>query len=299
MSRRGGVEAWRRGGKTGAILAFGGLAFLHAFTPPRLHAQDTSLVRTAQQLATIGRSDSARALLTAELRRRRAGSPEFVEALYWRARLATTGDSAERDFRRVAIEHSGSAFADDALLQLAQLKLASGDAAGAYDMAGRVRSDYPASELKPLAAFWAARAAFAAGEPRSACALLDSARAEAAGDIEFGNQVEFYRGRCASLAHPPLARETTLTVEAPRPAAAPPAAPGFEVQVVAARTASAARSVAERLQRAGWRARVVAGEDGFHRVRMGPYASRDSADAAVGAARRIAGGSPFIVSVRP
>ncbi len=267
-----------------------------------LFAQDTATVRTARQLAADGRGDSARTLLSAELRRRRAGSPEYVEALYWRARLASTGDSAERDFRRVAIEHSGSAYADDALLQLAQLKLASGDAAAAYDLAARMRSDYPASELKPRAAFWAARAAFATGEPRTACALLDSARAEAAADVEFANQVEFYRARCASLAHAPLARETTLTVAAPSAPAPPRNAapiPGFEVQVAASRTAAAARTVADRLQRAGWRARVVAGGDGYHRVRLGPYASRDSADAASRAARRITGGAPFVVSVPP
>jgi len=284
-----------------------GTAFvlLYACTPVRLYAQ-ASTIQVAQQLAAEGRGDSARALLNVELRRRRAGSPEFVEALYWRARLASTGDSAERDFRRVAIEHSGSAYADDALLQLAQLKLAAGDAAAAYDLAARMRSDYPASELKPRAAFWAARAAFATSEPRTACALLDSARAEAAADVEFSNQVEFYRARCASLAHAPLARETTLTVGAPPPPPASPPTPrnaapvpGFEVQVTASRTPAAARSVADRLQRAGWRARVVAGGDGYHRVRLGPYASRDSADAATRAARRITGGSPFVVSVQP
>ncbi len=256
-----------------------------------LAAQELPSVRAAVQLAADGRGDSARILVNVELARHRAGSGPWVEVLFWRGRLAGSGDSAERDLRRVAIEYASSPWADDALLHLAQLALAAGNAAGAYDLAGRLRADYPGSELRSRAALWKGRAAFLTGETRAACALLDSARTEAGADVEFVNQVEFYRGRCAAISAAPP----------PTPAAAPPdttaADPrvSFEVQVAAARSEAAARAVADRLTRAGQRARIVAGEDGLRRVRLGPFATREEADQAAQAARRIAGGTPFVV----
>ena len=169
-----------------------------------LHAQDSPAIRAAAQLAAGGRNDSARALVRAVLVNSRPGDAAYVEALYWRARLATTGDSAERDLRRVAIEYSGSRYADHALLQLSQLALSAGNPAAALELATRLRSDYPGSELRSRAALWAGRAAFDVGEPRPACAYLDTARTEAASDIEFANQVRFYQARCtqAVLAPP-------------------------------------------------------------------------------------------------
>lgn len=263
-----------------------------------VRAQERPAIRAAVRLAGAGRGDSARALLNGELRRSPAGSAAWIEVLYWRGRLGSSGDSAERDFRRVAIEYSSSAWADDALLQLAQLALAGGNAAGAYDLATRLRSDYPGSELRPAGALWAARAAFVTGEARSACALLDTARTESATDVEFVNQVEFYRARCGGLAAlPPAApRPADSTARGADPAA-PSGATRFEVQAAATRAPAAARDVADRLARAGYRARVETSADGMHRVRVGPFATRGAAEAAAAAARRIAGGAPFLVSV--
>lgn len=295
--------------KRHAILLTAALAALAA---RQLAAQTNPAIRTAVQLAAEGRSDSAYRLVSAELARARTGDSNYVEALYWRARLATYGDSAERDLRRVAIEYASSPWADDALLQLSQLQLAGGSPAAAFDLAGKVRSDYPGSDLKPRAALWAARAAFEIGEPRIACALLDSARAEAAADVEFLNQVMFYRGRCsaallapprqatrdsmpAAPAPPPVPRESTV---APPPAP-PPGTPlrNFEVQVAAANSDQAARDVVDRLTRAGLRARVVPGEGTLRRVRMGPFSTQAAADQAARAAQRVVGGNPFVVRV--
>jgi hypothetical protein len=257
-----------------------------------LAAQTSPAIRAALQLAAEGRSDSAQRLVGTELARGHPGDAAWVEALYFRARLATWGDSAERDLRRVAIEYSGSAYADDALLQLSQLALAAGNPASALELAGRVRSDYPDSDLKPRAALWAARAAFEVGEPRTACALLDSARTEAAADIEFVNQVTFYRARCTAsvLAAPGTpARDTGSRLP-------PPASrPQFEVQVAAATTDAAAQAVVRRLARAGHEARIVPGDNGVLRVRMGPYATQPAADSAARGARALVGGTPFVV----
>lgn len=278
----------------------------------RLPAQDNPAVRSAVQLAGEGRGDSARVLVASILTHSRPGDSTWVEALYWRARLAATGDTAERDLRRVAIEYSGSKYADDALLQLSQLALAAGNPASALELSTRLRSDYPGSELRARAALWAARAAFDVGEPRTACMYLDTAKTEAAADVEFGNQVHFYEARCtaAVLAAPAPAMDSSAArpgrdsaaspAPAPPTAAVPPAPVatarrGFEVQVAATRSSREAQTVVRRLTRARRAAHVVAGTDGLFRVRVGPFASLQTADSAAKSLRRIVGGSPFPV----
>jgi len=289
--------ARRQAGKTARVAL---AAVLLAVLPScRLAAQDLPAIRTALQLAAEGRSDSARKLVEAELRRSHPGDAAYVEALYFRARLATYGDSAERAFRRVAIEFSTSRWADDALLQLAQLAMAAGNPASALTLAERLRRDYPGSELRARAGFWAGRAGFDVGEPRAACAVLDSAQAEAAGDVEFANQIAFYRARCSGLAPAPPPAESARAAPAPAPvesaAIAAPRARPFEVQVSAARSDQAARRVADRLTRAGYPTRIVASSDGLRRVRVGPYETIEAAETAARDLRRLVGGSPFVV----
>ena len=283
----------RRGVALAAVLLAG---------PAALRAQSTPVARSAVQLAAEGRSDSARVLLDAELARRPAGDSSWVEALYWRGRLAAAGSAAERDLRRVAVEYSNSPWADDALLQLSQLALAGGNAAAALDYATRLRTDYPGSDLRARAALWAGRASFDVGETRAACALLDSAQAEAGNDVEFVNQVLFYRGRCTESALAPAApapdiHVTRDSVARPAPAPAPrPPAQSYGVQVVAARSQAAARDAIRRLGPLGRGARIVPAS-GIYRVRLGPYASAAIADSIAGLARRRVGGRPFVVKL--
>jgi hypothetical protein len=279
----------------------------------QLPAQENPAVRAAVTLAAEGRGDSARTLVERELRRARPGDGPWVEALYWRARLSGSGDSAERDLRRVALEYPGSPWADDALLELSQIALAAGNPSSAFELAERLRSDYPGSDLRPRAALWAARAAFQAGEPSTACLLLDSARAEAAADIEFGNQVAYYRGRCTALLatptrqpgdSPSTTRPTPMppSVSGPTPTPAPAETAGetsgWYVQVYAARQAEEADGVVRRLAGADLRARVFRSTDGYHRVRLGPFASESVARDTAARARRAVGGEPFVVRER-
>jgi len=276
-------------------------------------AQESPAIRSAVQLAAEGRGDSARRILATELARAHAGDPAYVEALFWRGRLATSGDSAVRDLRRVAIEYSTSRWADQALLQLAQLAMAASKPAEALEDARRIRRDYPESALGSRAAMWAGRAAFEMGDPATACALLDSAKAEAAGDIELVNQIAYHRSRCpATLAGPapggppqPAARaDTTAAAQADTArraatapaAAAPPAAPArFEVQVTATRSSRAAQAMLERIRKAGMSARIVTGADGYQRVRAGSFSNRRDAEAAADRLRRALGGHPLVV----
>lgn len=233
------------------------VALLLLLAAAPLEAQNDSALRAAMDLAAAGRADSARVLL-----------------------------------RRIVIEQSNAPWADDALLQLTHLALASGQPAAALDYVARLRLDYPGSELRPRAALLGGRAAIEAGDPRAGCALLDSSLAEAAGDIELGNQVLFHRARCGALlaAAPPSAPDTARGAAAPAPAPA-----GFEVQVAAARTENDARRVAQRFETAGYQVRIVRGTDNLFRVRVGPYGTREHADAAARAARTLAGGTPFVV----
>lgn len=220
------------------------VALLLLLAAAPLEAQNDSALRAAMDLAAAGRADSARVLL-----------------------------------RRIVIEQSNAPWADDALLQLTHLALASGQPAAALDYVARLRLDYPGSELRPRAALLGGRAAIEAGDPRAGCALLDSSLAEAAGDIELGNQVLFHRSRCGAL-----------LAATPAPATA-----GFEVQVAAARTENDARRVAQQFETAGYQVRIVRGTDNLFRVRVGPYGTREHADAAAQAARTLAGGTPFVV----
>jgi hypothetical protein len=264
-------------------------------------AQESPAARSAVALAGEGRSDSARALLNRLLVSTRPSDPVHVEALYWRGRLAASGDSAEHDLRRVAIEFSSSPWADDALLQLSHLALVAANPAAAWELAMRLRSDYPGSPLRPHAALGAARAAFETGEPRAACALLDSARTEAETDVEFVNQVLFYRARCRSLrpAAPAPARasaeDTARGAAPPGDSARQPTRASFDVQVLATRSDVAADQAVRRLQQAGLRARIVRGDDGVRRVRLGPFGSIADASAVADAARRALGGDPLVV----
>jgi cell division septation protein DedD len=286
---------------------------LCAFAPPA-PAQDNPAIRAAVQLAAEGHGDSARKVVAAELARARAGSPDYIEALFWHGRLATSGDSAENDLRHVALDYSTSKWADDALLQLAELAMAAGNPTSALQLVERLRGDYPGSALQPRAALWGGRAAFDLGDPVAACALLDSARTEGADDIEFENQVAFYRSRCTAAV---LQARSPSDTAAPagadttrRPAAAParaesaaarvpspPRAAQFEVQVAAVRSRTQAQSITRRVERSGERVRIVTGHDGLLRVRAGPYASRKDADAAAARLRRLLHGHPIVVSV--
>jgi len=79
--------------------------------------------------------------------------------------------------------------------------------------------------------------------------------------------------------------------------ARPPAglAASFRIQIAAVNTRGAADSIAKRVNAAGF-ATVVAAEKGLFKVRVGPYASRAQAQAALPSVRAKLGGKPFVVA---
>jgi cell division septation protein DedD len=240
-----------------------------------------------------------------------------------------------RQLQRVAVEFPASSWADDALLRLVQLDFASGNLAGAARNLERMRQDYPGSPLLPQAAYWAARTYFDQKNPALACRWLAQGLAASTGNVELQNQLGYLNQRCTNLppestvavakdTQPTNAAATDTTKPSPPtttpmntpalpPVATTPARPDsgrvdsttrtatatkparFRIQVTAVRTASAAEASAAKIKARGYPV-VTAQEGGLYKVRVGGYATRAEAVAAVPDIKAKLGGSPFVVA---
>ena len=103
--------------------------------PAPAHAQSQaganadSVFARARRLVASGNGAAGRLLVDSVLAATDPNTPQYADALYWRATLSTNGADAERDYRRIVVEYGASARSGDALLQLAQLESARGDRA--------------------------------------------------------------------------------------------------------------------------------------------------------------------------
>ena len=312
-----------RGRGTGRFLGFLvvplGL-FALAFTAPPASAQSDPRLVAAVRLSQDGRSDSARAVAGRILAATQPTDSLYPEALYAMGLLAATEQDRRLYLRRVAVDYSQSPWADDALLQLAQLDYSSGNAAAAVRQLDQLLRDYPGSPLTAQAAFWGARAAGDRRESALACRMADIGLAAVGEDIELKNQLDFQKQRCQGLAA--MTAESTRAAVADsveraradslararadsiarakrpaRPSARPSARrPGFYVQVSAVKTQDAADADVARIRRAG-QTPVIVREDGLLKVRAGAFPTREAAAAAATALARQLGGRPFVVRV--
>jgi hypothetical protein len=250
-------------------------------------SQQDERVMAAVQMAQEGNSDSARTRIQSLLASLPANDPVYPEALYAAGTIAPTAPAAQRYFRRVALEYSFSPWADDALLRLAQIRYVSHDPLGTVRAVERLRADYPASQLLPAAAYWAARASVDLNDVDAACEWVSLGLSRAGSDIETVNQLRYFSGRCGDGVSP-----------APEPSpggqAAPPAGPVYRVQVTAVSNRAAADEVAAGLRNLGYPVSVVE-EGGLYKVRAGAYRDRPPADEAVRTIRSRMGGQPFVV----
>jgi hypothetical protein len=246
-----------------------------------------STLRKAVQLVTEGQGDSARALVRARLAATPRTDTLYPEVLFAAGLVAEHLDSALSAFRRVGIEYSDSRWADDALLRTAQLTFAARDLAASRRAADRLLSDYPLSDVRAAAAYWAARVRIEQGEVAEACAYLRQTEAEAGGDLELANRARYYLQRCTTTPPP------TDVGQAP-----PPARPAFAVQIAAVGSAEAADEVMRQAHAAGFTSRVTR-EGALFKVRVGRYASRQEAQQVQAEVRRKLGGTPFIVEESP
>ncbi len=189
-------------------------------TPPldtnaTAESSDSIFVR-AQRMAAEGQGDAARALVQHEIDISAAGSPRYVDALYWRAVVAATAADAERDLRRIIIEYPLSPRNEDALLRLAQLEMTRGDNDQALAHLQRLVIDHPASPSRARASFWMARVYFDKNQTPAACrSLADAAHNTSAAQVEQRNQIDFWMQRCHGV--------DTAAVASSAPDSGPPA----------------------------------------------------------------------------
>ncbi len=277
-----------------------GLAFCLALPAARpLAAQTEPRLAGAIRLAQDGLSDSARAVVGRLLAATPPTDSLYPEVVYAMGVLAATEPDRRLHLRRVVVDYPQSVWADDALLQLAQLDYASGDTPAVIRRIEQLLRDYPASPLTAAAAFWGARAAGDRRDGATACRMADAGLAAAGDEVEIRNQLEFQKQRCQGVIAKALtdsidrARADSIAKATP-PARAVPPARGFYVQVSAVKTQDAANTETARIRRAGYTA-VVVREAGLLKIRAGAFASRARADAAARQIRSKLGGSPFVV----
>ena len=280
------------------------IVLLGTLITPAETQQDARLVE-AVRLAREGRPDSARTLTARLLATVPATDPLFPELLYTIALVASNEADRRLYLRRVAVEYGTSAWADNALLQLAQLDFAAGDPEGALRSVERILADFPGSEVSAEAAFWGARAAFDRNDPRRACAWVATGIASAGVDVELRNRLEFLNLRCrepvADSATPPPVLPPPpppppAPAPAPPPAARPPAGPVWLVQVAALTDPTALDRTVAALRQMGYEPSVVPGPGALRKVRAGRFSSRALAQAEVARLRARFGGQPFVVS---
>jgi septal ring-binding cell division protein DamX len=262
----------------------------------RAQSKADSVFARARQLVASGNGAAGRVLVDSVIAATTPDTPEYGDALYWRASLATTSADAERDYRRIVVEYPVSMHSGDALLQLAQLEMARGDRGPAATHLDRFLLENPQHPERARAGLLLVRLLFEQKEIPHGCSVLrrtlndvpDSA-------VETRNQLQYYSPRCAAAdANPasqlplPAAGDTS---RARRGVAAAPnkAAARYTLQVAAFTKRTDADALAKRLKARDIDARVVGKSKPF-RVRIGRYETR--ADAATAAkqlkARKIA-----------
>jgi cell division septation protein DedD len=251
---------------------------------------DSVFVR-AQRMVTEGQGDAGRALVQRELDAAPLGSPRYVDALFWRASLASTAAEAERDYRKIIIEYSLSPRASDALLRMGQLEMARGEREQAIEHFRRLVLEHPTHPQRARASYWSAQLHFQANNlPRACATLAEARRSSGERDVELRNQIEYYEPRCAGVDTTIVVRVIPTPAPTPGPASAestsrpspiPAARPAaaWTVQVGAFRTRQSADQLRTRLAARGYSVRTVRVGALWH-VRVGRYETRQAADGA-------------------
>jgi hypothetical protein len=288
------------------------------------HAQEAAFPSTPRFVAIIrlaqeGRSDSARTAIERYLDDTRQSDPLYPEALYTAATIASSGSEARLLFSRVAVEYAQSAWADKALLRLAQLDFGTGDTEAAINRVRRLMTDYPTSEIMASAALWGARAAFERRDYATGCPWITRGLDHAANDVETRNQLEFMRQRCVPGVTTPVDTAPPappLRTPEPRPAdtsearPAPPPPPArdsvpvsraqageWRIQVAALSDPVSMRRVEGLIRNLGLTPYREPGPNGLTKLQAGPFASREAATARLDDLTRLVGGKPFVTRV--
>ena len=248
-----------------------------------------SVFARAQRLVASGNGAAGRLLVDSVLAATDPNSPQYADALYWRATLSTNGADAERDYRRIVVEYGASARSGDALLQLAQLESARGDRARAADHLERFLLENPGHPERARASLTLVRLLVDQNDLPRACSSLRQALAEIPDSaVETRNQLSYYSPRCvANDASPggrvpvgePVQKDSATATKGDSSRAAVASTKGrYTLQVAAYASRSDATALAARLKARGLESRVVGKSKPF-RVRIGRFATRAEATA--------------------
>lgn len=270
------------------------LSALSALSVLPAHAQQDPRLVDAVRIAREGMPDSARTLTAALLAVLPRTDAVYPELLFTIAIIAPSEADRRLYLRRVVVEHANSPWADNALLQLAQLDYAAGNTEGAQRQIGQLLTDYPGSEVTAEAAFWGARAAFDRNDPRLACAWVASGIAASGSEVEIRNRLNFLNLRCQDTRPVPPA-PIPPPAPAPPPPPPPAAGPSWHVQVAALSDRVAIDRIVAALAEMGFDPSVVPGPGALQKVRAGRWTTRALAQAQVARIRSRFGGEPFVV----
>jgi type II secretory pathway predicted ATPase ExeA len=94
-----------------------------------------------------------------------------AEVLAWRGAMSRSSRDAEQAYGSIARYHRDSRHREYALLRLAQLEIAKGDARQALRWLDVLHRDYPANAETPERQYWTARALLAGGDTTRACVV--------------------------------------------------------------------------------------------------------------------------------
>ncbi len=284
------------------------LLLLPAAAGGQQHPDLVSALRLAQE----GLGDSARATVARMLAGTDPADTLYPQVLYTRALVTADPGEMRVDLQRVAVEYTSSNWADDALLRLALLEYAAGQLDASARHLERIELDHSTSPLYARAAHWAGRVYFELQRAEDACRWLRQGRQRTGDDVELAKQLDFYAARCVGVADGrtsgpasadtiAAARTDTARIPDSLPAGPParprPGPPAFRIQIAAVNTAATADSIAARARATGIEA-VVVREPPYFKVRVGGYATRAEAAAALPAVRARFRAAAFVVTSR-
>jgi len=262
-------------------------------------AQTPTLSRTDSLLAA-GHYDEARQVLEQWKRRYPSGTPMTdstrARSIMLEARLSPDIDKAQELYVSIALTHPRSRYAPEALLRLGQSHAAAGNHRRARSYLERLVDDYPRSELRPAGMLWLARSQLALGSATQACSTINSAlklaglSSQESQLLKLEEPAACSTQRRADTPEPQSIQRTadTRTTDRTPPRssgnaptnnnAAANAATRFGVQTGAFRDLDGARELVARLQRAGFKPRIVTVPGSpLHRVRVGSFTTREAA----------------------
>ena len=173
------------------------------------------------------------------------------------------------------------------------------DPAAAARQLEKFHGDYAASPLFPTAAVWAGRSLLRAKDTLAGCRWVSEGLGRVGQDAATRKELAGLQQKCGGKAGPrddvkPEVARVDSSVPSTPPVVPAARASAWRVQIIAAATAAAAAEQAERARRAGFDA-IVMQEGGYHKVRLGSYATRTEASSAATRVKAKLGGQPFVV----